>query len=157
MSGGNWDLLLIENDMVVGNRKELVLGKMWLWVWIWMWDGRGAESCHVVTQSSVCMLPEVKMECWKLEWVNVLELLDGWTYPLSSQTMFWEWAAGTLTDECIENSTHSHEACWHHSYFYLWPMPSYQNQAWNLRTFSLLKILFRDGHCNQYYIRISQR
>lgn len=153
MSGGNWSLLLIGNDTGVWNRKELVLGKIWLWILLWMWDGRGAKSCHLTARlrGAGCSLPEVKRECWRLEWVDVLQLSDVWMYTLSSHSTCWKRAAGTLTDGGTEKSIHSREAAditpilsLTHA---LIPKSSLELQ----RTFSLPKISYRDGHCNQYF------
>lgn len=132
MSIGNWSLL-IGNDMGVWNRKDLVLGKIWLWILLWKWQGRGAKSCQVTAGPGAgCSLPEVKREYWRLEWVDVLKWLDVWMYTLSSYSTCWQWAAGSLTDESTEKST-TLVSLLTSVLYYLWPVPSYQSQARSFR------------------------
>lgn len=158
MSGGNWSLL-IGNDTGVWNRKELVLGMIWLWILLWMWYGRGAKSCHVTAGPGAgCSLPEVKRECWRLEWVDVLELLDVWMHTLSSYSTCWQWAAGPSQMKA-QRSPSTLVRLLTSVLYYLWPVPSYQSQA---RSFRKL-LAFRNFHLemaaatNTLEVRIPKR
>lgn len=135
MSGGNWSLLMIGNDIRVWNRKELVLGRIWLWILLCMWDGRGAKSCHVTTgPGAVCSLPEVKRGCWKLEW-NFKISLNCWIFghrlilpiPCAGNELLGpsQMKAQRSPSTLVRLLT-SLLNC-------LWPMPSYQTQAWSFR------------------------